>query len=183
MTKTSGHRLSFIGLFAALTAIGAFISFPLPFTPVPFTLQVTFTTMAGFALGSKYGALSQLVYLLLGAIGLPVFANRLGGIGALFGHTAGFLWGFVLSAMLIGWLATKYRPRKALPIVIVLTAGLLLVYATGTVGLMVVLGLPAKQAFMAGVAPFMILDLLKIGLAAFLIMKLEPLGLLPPEKP
>ncbi len=178
---TSGlqtSKLTLVGLFTALTAVGALISFPLPFTPVPFTLQITFTTMAGFVLGAKYGAFSQLAYLLLGAIGLPVFANRMAGFSILVGPTAGFLWGFILSAVLIGWLAARYRTSNPAIIFGILSVGLLVIYSLGTLGLMAVLGLAFVQAVMAGVAPYILFDLLKIALATFLIRKLIPLGII-----
>ena len=75
-----------VALMAALTAVGAQISIPLPFTLVPFTLQVLMVVLAGLLLGARYGALSQVVYLMLGAIGLPVFAGFTGGLGHVVGE-------------------------------------------------------------------------------------------------
>ncbi|TET40117.1 MAG: biotin transporter BioY, partial [Elusimicrobia bacterium] len=83
LLKTKGMILC--ALFAALTAVGGLIAVPLPFTPVPITLQTFFTFLAGAILGKYLGALSQIIYLLLGVIGLPVFAKGSSGIGVLLG--------------------------------------------------------------------------------------------------
>ena len=88
----TAKRLVLVGLFACLTALGALISIPTPLSVVPITLQIPFTLSAGFVLGPKDGALSQLLYLLVGAVGLPVFSRQLGGFTVLVGPTAGFLW-------------------------------------------------------------------------------------------
>ncbi len=81
--------VALVGLFAALTAVGAYVAVPLPFSPVPVTLQTLFVYLSGLVLGGRRGALSQLVYLLLGASGIPVFAGGRGGVGVIFGPTGG----------------------------------------------------------------------------------------------
>lgn len=172
------RKLSYVSLFAALTSIGGFISLPIPFSPVPLTLQTTFTAMAGFVLGSRYGALSQLVYLLLGAIGLPIFSNRTGGLSVLSGPTAGFLWGFVISAFIVGLVKERYQVDKPIVIFLVQVIGLVVTYILGVIGLVLVLNLTYTQAFMAGVAPFIILDLIKIGIATLLILRLQKANIL-----
>ena len=100
MSKLSTRQMILISLFAALTAVGAFISIPI--YPVPLTLQTLFTLLAAMTLGSVMGASSQIIYVLLGVIGLPVFAGFKAGIGILFGPTGGFLFGFIISAYIIG---------------------------------------------------------------------------------
>ena len=95
--------LAMVGLFAALTAIGAWISIPIP--PVPFTFQVLFVLLAGAVLGSARGGLSQIVYVLLGVIGLPVFAGGASGPGVLFGPTGGYIFGFIVAAFVVGALS------------------------------------------------------------------------------
>ncbi|WP_242985366.1 biotin transporter BioY [Vallitalea okinawensis] len=88
-----------VGLFAALTAVGAWIKIPLPY--VPFTMQLFFCIMSGLLLGSRLGMLSQLIYVIIGLIGVPVFASG-GGIYYIFTPTFGYLIGFILGAYVAG---------------------------------------------------------------------------------
>lgn len=168
----TAKRLILVGLFACLTALGALISIPTPLSVVPITLQIPFTLSAGFVLGPKDGALSQLLYLLVGAVGLPVFSRQLGGFTVLVGPTAGFLWGFVLSAALTGLINRRFRPRTVSAIFLCLSLGLLAIYSLGAAGLMIVLNYNIIQAAAAGVAPFVIVDLIKLLAAAYLINRL-----------
>jgi Uncharacterized conserved protein len=103
------RQMTLISLFAALTAVGGFISIPL--YPVPLTLQTLFTLLAAMILGSVMGASSQIIYVLLGVIGLPVFAGFKAGIGILFGPTGGFLLGFIISAYIIGKIVELKKKR------------------------------------------------------------------------
>ncbi|HHX01182.1 MAG TPA: biotin transporter BioY [Firmicutes bacterium] len=168
----TAKRLVFIGLFACLTVLGALISIPTPLSVVPVTLQIPFTLSAGFVLGPKDGAISQLLYLLVGAVGLPVFARQLGGFSVLIGPTAGFLWGFVFSAVLTGLINRQFCPNKVSTIFLSLFLGLLLIYSLGVVGLIIVLEYNLVQAVASGVAPFVIVDLIKLLVAAYLINRL-----------
>ncbi len=93
-------ELSAAGLFAALTAVGALVTIPLPY--VPFTLQVLFTLLSGAVLGPRVGMLSQGVYVLMGAVGLPVFSGRGAGVQQLVGPTGGYLIGMVLAPWVVG---------------------------------------------------------------------------------
>lgn len=178
MKNLSVRKISYVSLFAALTAIGGFISIPIPFSPIPLTLQTTFTSMAGFVLGSRYGALSQLVYLLLGAIGLPIFSNRTGGLSTLSGPTAGFLWGFIISAFIVGLIREKYQINNPILIFFVQLIGLIVTYILGVIGLMLILNITFTQSFMVGVAPFIVLDLIKLGVATLLILRLQKANIL-----
>ena len=101
------RKMVFASLFAALTAAGAYIQIPIPFSPVPVTLQVFFVLLAGSMLKSKWGSLSMVVYTLLGVAGLPVFAGGSSGMGVLLGPTGGYIFGFILAAYLIGKLSEK----------------------------------------------------------------------------
>ena len=101
------RMMVFASLFAALTAAGAYIQIPMPFSPVPVTLQVFFVLLAGSILKSKWGSLSMIVYTLLGIAGLPVFAGGSSGIGVLLGPTGGYIVGFILAAYVIGKLSEK----------------------------------------------------------------------------
>jgi len=101
------HRLVWTALMAALVAVGAYLH--LTIGPVPISLQTLFVILAGFVLGPKHGTMAIGLYLLAGAVGLPVFAGGKAGIGHLFGPTGGFLFGFALSAWVAG-LGTAGKP-------------------------------------------------------------------------
>lgn len=159
-------------LFAGLTAVGGILSFPLPFSPVPLSLQSFFTLAAGIVLGPKYGAFSQLVYLLLGALGLPVFANRQGGFYHLFGPTGGFLWGFVLAAYVIGYLHEKQGKKKLRSLFFTLLTGLILIYLVGVLGLHLSLGISIKQGLLLGVFPFLVGDMVKLLGVMFFVQRI-----------
>ena len=116
--------------FAALIAVGAFIKIPVPV--VPFTLQFLFTSLAGLLLGSRYGAVSVMLYILLGLIGLPVFANG-GGINYVLQPSFGYMPGFALGAFVTGRIAEKSPNPSYSRLIIANFAGLLIVYALGMV--------------------------------------------------
>lgn len=97
---SSLRRMVYASMFGALTAVGSFMVIPLQ--PVPITLQTLFTGLAGVLLGAYTGALSQIVYVLLGIIGLPVFAGGKAGIGTLLGPSGGYIIGFIVAAFVIG---------------------------------------------------------------------------------
>jgi biotin transport system substrate-specific component len=97
--KTSIKGLVYAALFGALTAAGAFIVIPL--LPVPITAQTFFLNIAAVLLGGSLGAVSQFIYVMLGVVGIPVFAGGKAGLGVIFGPTGGYLLGFIISAFLI----------------------------------------------------------------------------------
>lgn len=165
------RQMNLASLFAALTAVGAFISIPIGLVPI--SLQNLFTFLAGMVLGSRLGALSQLIYVLLGAVGLPIFSGFRGGLGVLFGPTGGFLIGFIISAYVIGKFTEKLREPKILPYLTIGLLGILIIDMMGVAQLMVVAGIGIKEAIMIGVIPFIMGDLFKVILAAFLAMKLK----------
>jgi|SRR3989338_5617163 len=109
MEKNKLKGMVFAALFAALTAAVAWFKIPLPFTPVPITLQTLVVLMSGAMLGSYYGALSMIVYLAVGAIGLPVFAGGASGIGVLLGPTGGYLFSYPVATFVIGKLLEKKK--------------------------------------------------------------------------
>lgn len=156
-------RLAGILLFATLTALTARISIPLPFTPVPITLQVIAVLLAGLVLGPKAGAASQVLYLASIAAGLPLDAKALGA-AALVGPTAGYLIGFVPAAFASGWLAEKMPATQASRFLAAL-AGVGVIYVAGTAWLAPAVG-NLRAAWMLGVAPFILIDLGKALVAA-----------------
>ena len=162
--KTSD--LTRCGIFAAVLAVCSWIQIP---GPVPFTLQ-TFGVFAALGLlGGKRGTISIAVFLLLGAIGLPVFAGFKGGIGALLGATGGYLMGFLLSGLCI-WFA-EVRFGKSLGVFIVaMIIGLLLCYAFGTAWFVAVYtrangAISFGKALSLCVLPFLPFDAVKLALA------------------
>lgn len=117
-------------LFAALAAVGAFIKIPIPL--VPFTLQLTFTTLAGYLLGGKKGMISVLIYIALGLLGLPVFTEG-GGPSYILKPTFGYIVGFALGALVTGLIARRDDKPSYLRLLGAGFAGLLIVYAMGIV--------------------------------------------------
>ncbi len=155
-------------VFAVLTAIGSWISLPLPITPVPFTMQVLFVLLSGAILGGRLGALAQMIYLLLGLVGLPVFAGGNAGPSVLIGPTGGYLFGFVFAAYLTGRIAQSKRSSHLSWMIFATLSGLLLIYALGEIGLWMWLRTSLPALLMVGVIPFIPLDIVKAILAAYI---------------
>jgi len=159
-------------LFAALTAVGAYLSIPIG--PVPIVLQNMVVFLAGLLLGARWGAAAVGLYLLAGACGLPVFAGGTGGIGRFAGPTGGFLVGHLPAVALIGLIARRHRGSMRRDVAAML-AGAAALYACGVSWLAVVTGLPFGQAVAAGLLPFLPGDLLKIAAAALIARSARPL--------
>ena len=157
-----------VALFAALTAVGAFIRIPLGYSSI--TLQFFFTAMAGCLLGPWYGALSQLVYVALGLVGLPIFTLG-GGPGYLLQPTCGFLIGLIPAAWVIGRLSGR-EPRRIVPACLL---GLAVLYAAGLPYMALILnvymgkGLDASTILWQGMLPFLPGDMVKIMGTALLV--------------
>lgn len=127
--RMNTRQMILVGFFAALTAVGAFIQVPLGTVPV--TLQFLFTALSGIILGARLGALSQLIYLVIGLFGLPVFAGGTGGFGAVFKPSFGYLLGFVVGAYVIGKLSENNRMRSFIGFFAAAIAGVLVIYSIG----------------------------------------------------
>jgi biotin transport system substrate-specific component len=172
--RISVRGMVFAAMFAALTAVGAFIMIPIG--PVPITMQTLFVHLSGALLGSRLGALSQFLYVLVGVIGLPVFHGGASGLGVLLGPTGGYLIGFIIGG---GYLTGKLVEMRKEPglswLVLACVAGLILIYILGVAQLSVVADLPLTRAIAVGVAPFLIGDALKIVAATFITLKLRGL--------
>ena len=165
-----------VALMAALTAVMAQITVPLP--SVPFTMQVLAVVLSGLLLGPRYGALAQVVYLLLGAVGLPVFAGLKGGLGVLVGPTGGYLLSYPIAAAVAGLAAGAMvraaRGRAVASGTAFGLLGLLAIYALGVPWLAVQLGLSFSEALAAGALPFVPFDVIKVVLAALLAAAVAP---------
>ena len=154
------RSIAFVGLAVAIMAVSAWVTVPLG--PVPFTLQMFAITFAIVMLSPKECIAAIVLYLALGAIGLPVFSGMSGGIAKLMGPTGGFLWGYIFGvAAAAGLLYVLRRRMGAAEIVagLVFTA---IAYFCGWLQLMLVMGISPEAAFLAGVAPFVVVDVLKI---------------------
>src|SRR3989338_9411909 len=114
MERSKIKGMVFAALFAALTGAVAWFKIPLPFTPVPITLQTLMVLLSGAVLGPYYGAVSMGIYLALGAIGLPVFAGGGSGIGSLLGPTGGYLFSYFIAAFAIGKILQLRKSPKYL---------------------------------------------------------------------
>ena len=165
------RMMVYASLFAALTAIGAFLAIPIG--PVPIVLQNMFVYLAGLMLGGRWGLASVGVYLLAGACGLPVFAGGLGGIGRFIGPTGGYLVGYLPAVFIIGKMSQKQNPRMVSD-VLAMICGTLLLYACGVSWLKIVTGMSPAKALALGMIPFLIGDALKIVAAAAIAKALRP---------
>jgi biotin transport system substrate-specific component len=155
-------------IFGSLfVAISSQIALYLPFTPVPITGQTFAVLLMGAVLGSKRGGLSLALYILEGMLGLPVFAGGTGGMAVLFGPTAGYLIGFIPAVILIGTLSEKGYDRNWISMLFTLFMGLSAIYLFGVFRLFAFVG--SEKVFLLGVAPFLIGDVLKIGMVMILI--------------
>ena len=165
-------RMILYALFAALTAVCSMISIPLPFTPVPINLATLSVFLAGGLLGSKGGAISQLVYVFLGAIGLPVFAQFTGGFGILTGPTGGYIIGYVAGAWLTGFVIEKLG-QGFYKNIIAMVAGIAICYTLGTLWFMLSTSTGLVSALVMCVIPFLIGDAIKIVTGAVLVKRLH----------
>lgn len=168
-TKSKAHirDLVFIALMAAVMAVLAQFSIPMP-TGQMLTLQTFAAALCGSLLGVRRGLASVGVYLLLGAVGLPVFASMRGGMGILLGLTGGFLLGFLPLAGACGW----GRDKKMLPAFLIGLLGLLLCHALGVLWGSYVSATPLWPAFLMLSAPYLLKDALSLWLAMLLARRL-----------
>ena len=156
-----------VAAFVVMTAMGAHVRIPLPWTPVPITLQTFFVQLAGATLGPTLGPVSQAVYLLAGAAGFPVFAGGGSGLFHLLrGVTAGYLIGFVVAAAFVGRLVRLRREPGFMWILGSMAAGNLVVYACGVSWLAWGMGVPLPSAIAQGMLPFLVGDGVKTCAAA-----------------
>ena len=154
-------------LLAALTAAGAYIQIPIG--PVPVVLSTLFVLLSGLLLGSRGALLSMGLYLLIGAMGVPVFAGGRGGFAHFFGPTGGYLFGYVLSAWVTGFISEHAQPGSVLEMTGI-AVGILAVYLPGLPWLKMVTHLSWAKTMMVGMIPFLIGDGIK-GAAAFMLAR------------
>lgn len=177
-----------IGVGALVVALAAQIAIPLPFTPVPFTLQPLAVLIVGGLLGARAGAAALVLYLALGLVGLPVFAAGGSGIGRLMGPTGGYLLAFPVAAAVVGYVSEQWGRRGregrtipsppsplARPVTLLAACalGMVVIHVGGSAQLALLTGNP-ELALRTGFFPFLTGDLLKIGLAALVVLLLGP---------
>lgn len=166
--RSGTRNLMLIAMFAAVMSIMAQISIPLPFSPVPITGQTLALALLAIILPKKLATSSVGIYLLLGAIGIPVFAGATGGLGILLGPSGGYLFALVIAAFMISAVLEVEGSYKVIPTFIITTIGLMVVLLFGTVWMkFIVEGMSWTEAFWAGFAPFVILEVVKAGIATF----------------
>jgi len=183
MLITSDNSLKqkvYAAMFGTLTAIGAYITIPLQ--PVPITMQDFFTLLSATLLGGYAGALSQVIYILLGIIGLPVFAGGKAGIGVLLGPTGGFLIGFVIGAFVIGKIVEMRKDPGWAWITMASLIGLLILYTLGAIQLSILAKISLEKALLVGVIPFIPGDLCKLVLATVVYQKMKKIYQPTPDK-
>ena len=168
----------YASLFAALISAGAYIAVPVG--PVPVVLQNMFVLMAGILLGWRWGAASILIYLLVGAVGVPVFSAGRGGLAHFMGPTGGYLFSYIPAVVTVGLMSKALVSKEARLVRRVvsnipgLIIGSAVVYVVGVSWLKSVTGMTWEKSFAVGMLPFLVGDALKIAAAAYLSELLRP---------
>lgn len=158
--------------FLTLTALGAFVRVPLPFTPVPITLQTFFVLLSGAFLGRRSGSFTQLLYLVTGVCGAPIFTGAASGWIYLLGPTGGYFFGFILAAFFTGRFI-GYSEKSPLRVFGLFFLADLLLLSCGSLWLKVIAGISFQKALLIGFLPFIAPDLLKAAAAALIFFKLR----------
>jgi biotin transport system substrate-specific component len=161
-----------VGLGALVVALAAQVVVPVPLNPVPMTLQPLAVLAVGGLLGAAGGVSALVLYILMGALGLPVFAGAAAGAHHLIGPTGGYLLAFPIAAGVTGALVGQ-PPRSILRVLLACALGMVIIHVGGVAQLALLGGDPAL-AFRIGFLPFLTGDLLKVGLAAALILLAGP---------
>lgn len=161
--------------FACLTGLFAQWRFYLPYTPVPVTGQMFAVLLSGVVLGKWYGGMSQGLYAGIGAAGIPWFAGAKGGLDVLSGVTGGYIIGFIIASLVIGWFTDRYiRFRSFKGMLALMVLGIAIIYIAGVIQLSVVLGVGAQKAVQLGAVPFIGVDLVKAFIASAIATAVIP---------
>lgn len=165
------NRIIGISVFVILTALGAFVRIPLPFSPVPITLQTFFVLLGAAVLGRNRGAIVQSAYVFLGAAGLPIFSGAGSGLLYLSGPTAGYLFGFILASLFIGKALDRAVSKTS--VFLIFLAGDLVILGLGALWLKAFLRVSFNQAWAMGVIPFVYPDILKVAIASGIYQRIK----------
>jgi biotin transport system substrate-specific component len=163
------REASLVCIGVLLMALTAQVSVPLPFTPVPLTGQTFGALLLGGAYGAGRAGISMLAYLLVGAVGAPVFAGGASGTDVFSSPTAGYLFGMLVAAVLVGWSSERGWDRRLGSSLLAMLVGSAVIYLFGATWLAASLHVGAETAFSLGVRPFAVGDLLKLVLASALL--------------
>jgi biotin transport system substrate-specific component len=163
-------RFAGVLVFLVLTSLGAFVRIPLPFTPVPITLQTFFVLLSGAFLGGNLGAFSQFSYALLGILGLPIFSGAGSGLFYLLGPTGGYILGFVLASYFVGRFI-KYSQNNLFSVFALFVLSDFILLLCGMVWLKLILGCSFTKLLFIGFIPFLPGDLIKSVFASVLFLK------------
>ena len=169
MTKTATHSLTYVAIGAALIAVLSQITIPIG--PVPFTLQTLAIGLLATLYKPKEATLSVIFYLLLGGIGLPVFAGFSGGFSGLLGPTAGFLWGFILYAAMTSTISKPYSPPAQ--IFLACLIGTLACFIVGILAFKLISGANWADSLAWTVLPFILPELVKMTVIVILVRTLQ----------
>ncbi len=164
--------LTKMALLVALLCVSAYIAIPIPFSPAPLVATTIILGLMAYLLTPKQAFVAISVYLLIGAVGVPVFAQGTGGIGRILGPTGGYLLGYLVAYPLLSYGKGEKRSFLRYAIMGVLIP-IPIVYVGGTISLMVFLQLPLDKAIAVGVLPFILPDIFKIIVAAWLGTKIK----------
>ncbi|MDW8801732.1 biotin transporter BioY [Clostridium sp. A1-XYC3] len=170
--KLNVKDMVYSALFATLTAVLSYVTIPLPFSPIPITAQSLAVMLAGCVLTPLQAALSMITFLLMGAIGLPVFSGGSAGFGIIVGKTGGYLIGYLIGAVVISLLVSKTK-SKVVMLLACLFGGIVVVHALGSAWLGYVTGMGIEKAIMVGSVPFLPGDLLKSFAAVVIAVRLN----------
>lgn len=176
--KFKTRELVLVALFAALTAVGAFIKIPIPY--VPFSMQYFFCAFSGILLGARLGALSQLLYVAVGLTGIPIFTQG-GGPAYIFQTTFGYLIGFIVGAYFIGKIMERVKNISFIKNYLAILAGMFFVYLFGLIHLYVIMNFylgnvkSISWVFIHGCAAFIGGDILLSGIIAGISLKVIPI--------
>ncbi|NLL30997.1 MAG: biotin transporter BioY [Clostridiales bacterium] len=168
--KTSD--LTKMSICIAIICVAAYISFPIPFTPVMITGQTIAINLIALILTPRKSFIVVLAYILLGAFGLPVFAGGGAGFGKIFGPTGGFILGFLIIAPIISYLKGKNNDLKRY-LILTIFLGMPILYIFGAVLMSIILQNSIKEALLLAVVPFILGDIIKCFVASFLAVKLN----------
>lgn len=165
-------ELTRLALLIAMNCVSAYIVIPLPFSLSPIVLQTLVVNLVAFLLSPKQAFITMFVYILIGLVGIPVFTGGSAGPAKIFGPTGGYIWGYLVAAVLIAWLkGNKYNFKRYASIGVGL--GIPVIYLLGAIQLKLLTDMNWEVVFLIGVLPFIPLDIVKCIVAVILA---RPIG-------
>lgn len=167
MRKTRINSMAIVSLITAIMCVLGPFTIMLPISPVPFSIVSFMMYLSAYILGMKKSVISCILYIFIGAIGLPVFSSFTGGIGKILGPTGGYIVGYIFMTMVCGWIIEKWTQNYIMHI-IGMILGTVVCYLIGTIWLSIQAGINVYAALAAGVLPFIVGDAIKILIISFI---------------